>query len=117
MNVIQLWLKLAWKLRTPFILPLDLRYQVATLEQVKAIPMPPMTYTPEIRDCDDFAWVFKGMAAQAQIQAVGMVIGRGLGGLHCWNCAVTADGVFQIEPQTGETFQKKKGYYPGLVII
>jgi len=69
-----------------------------------------------IKNCDDFAWVFKGAASVNQFNCVGLVIGW-WHGLHCWNVALTEQGVYQIEPQTGEIFTWKKGYVPLFVIL
>ena len=117
------WWQLAFKillsLRTPLIFPLDLRYFIVDsptiLEQAEELRK--YYYTPDTFDCDDFAWIFKALQNMNQINSVGFVTGFAFGTMHAWNCAVCNDGVFQIEPQTGELFKYKKGYFPLLVII
>lgn len=116
------WLKLILKLLRagcPFILPLDSRYEPITQAELDNLiteyQVKELYYHPEIFDCDDFAWVFKGLAAERRRQAVGFVIGWWQGGLHCWNVAITETGLKWIEPQTGKINQR--GYWPWLVII
>jgi len=117
------WWKLALKLflslKTPLILILDMRYFIAdSITLSKHIrETSKFNYLVDRFDCDDFAWVFKAFFNKQQINSVGFVIGLYSWGLHCWNCAVCVEGVFQIEPQTGELFKHKKGYIPLLVII
>ena len=113
------WLKLILKLLRagcPFILPLDSRYEPITQAELDNLiteyQVKELYYHPDIFDCDDFAWVFKGLASKRKLQ-VGFVIGWHHG-LHCWNVVIT-DKVNWIEPQSGKINQR--GYWPWLVII
>ncbi|GAI74979.1 unnamed protein product, partial [marine sediment metagenome] len=36
---------------------------------------------------------------------------------HCWNVALTNEGIYQVEPQNGYIFKKDKKYGALMVII
>lgn len=111
------WWEIFKALRTPFTLPLDTDYNRIPLHSLSLLRSTfPFNYVRNYFDCDDFAWVFKGAASVNQFNCVGLVIGW-WHGLHCWNVALTDQGVYQIEPQTGEIFTWKKGYVPLFVIL
>ena len=101
------------------VLPLDLKYTLMSKTELENLlteyQVKELYYHPEVFDCDDYAWVFKGMASRKKLQAVGLVVGW-RHGLHCWNIAVTREGIYWIEPQTGR-YDLKGGYKPWLVII
>ena len=65
-----------------------------------------MKYIPEFRDCDDFAFAFKGELVKWAINGVGLVFN--IGGKHAFNVAIISnDGgelpTFKfIEPQNDE---------------
>lgn len=111
MNALKLYLKLAWHCKTPFIFLFDTKYKPTTLAILLQLThlMPDMDYIPDYLDCDDFAWVYKALACKRGINSVGLVIGWHRG-LHCWNIGMTRDRIYQVEPQGGAVFQKRKGY-------
>ena len=117
------WYQLFWKLlkkaKTPLILPLDFDYEVMNEMELNNLiieyDIKELYYKAEIFDCDDFAWVFKGLASKRKIQPVGLVIGRRKGIWHCWNVVITEKGTYFIEPQTGRIVEK--GYKAWIIII
>lgn len=115
MSIWQVWLKLLRK-GNPLVLPLDTEYKTCTQEDIDRLMADFSAYgfkwLTNIFDCDDFAWVFKAMAARKGLP-VGFVIGWH-NGLHCWNVYITDKAHF-IEPQNGEI--DPKGYLPILTII
>lgn len=115
----QMWLRLI-KHFCFVVIPLDLRYTTKEdkdlfdfLEKYKTLELP--KYIPEKYDCDDFAWVFKAKALEVNLLGTGFVVGKGKGGLHCWNICVTIDNVYFIEPQTGKIVDE--GYWPFFAIM
>jgi len=81
-------------------------------------------YVPEIRDCDNFAFLFREhLAWDYGINAVGVVIGSTPYGYHAWNVILVKDLVtkqdklIQIEPQRDWMDVEKRGYKPEFVII
>ena len=118
LSAVKVYFKLAWAYKTPLIFMLDCRYETTTIKRLGMFcnDMPDLTYIPELRDCDNFGFIYKGITDR-QTNAVGLVIGRVPAGLHCWNVALTDDGPYQVEPQTGWIFKKLKGYRPLVIII
>ena len=116
---LRLYFKLAWRLRTPFVFLLDKKYNLATPKLLKDIQreLSQEKYITDYFDCDDYAWLFKALANRVKVNGIGFVVGKSIGGWHAWNVALKKDGVYQIEPQTGYTFKKDKGYKPIAVII
>lgn len=122
LSSLKVYLKLAWALKTPFVLPLDLRYKAVTtpiLNQIIDTIVTSFSYTREFSDCDDAAWRFKGEASRIRENGVGFVIGwaRWAMTAHCWNVLLMPDGIYQIEPQNGQVFEKDKQYRAWGVII
>lgn len=116
----QVYRKLMRALRTPFILLLDSFYTVISLDDAQetyAGVLADVKYIPEWQDCDDFAWIMKAIANAQHINAIGFIVGKVPGGLHAWNVVLCHEGVYQLEPQTGEMFERKEGYRPLLAII
>ena len=101
MNSIEVYFRVAFASRTPFVLLLDRRYTPLQREAVIAVlkEFKPGPYTRETFDCDDFASAFKGR--------VGHGIGIAISPRHAWNIALCTDGVWHIEPQTG-AFRRRK---------
>ena len=118
MNSFKLYFRLAWFLKTPFILLLDTHYKPIPIDMIaelcKAIGL---VWGEDFSDCDDFAWLFKAEAIKRGLNGVGFVIGRLWGKGHAWNVALTDYGIFQVEPQNAMTFQRDKTYRAWLVII
>jgi len=76
----------------------------------KVYPFP--QYEAEITDCDDFAFLMKGlMSAEFGINDFGIALGMTPMGYHAFNlCRVEQNWMF-IEPQTGEVFELgEQGY-------
>jgi len=118
MNSITAYLKLAWALKTPFILLLDSYYRFTGKGILSRLAYKlDEKWVKDYFDCDDFAWLYKALASKLQLNGVGFVIGRYDGGLHAWNVALTNEGIYQVEPQNGVTFKWHKEYRPLLVII
>jgi hypothetical protein len=118
MKLFSLWLKLLWNIHCPILIPLDLKHDIKIDGfdiYTYYTQMSHCAYQPEIHDCDNFAFEFKGIADKST-NTVGLVFGY-MHGLHCWNCAITPNGLIQIEPQTGEVFRRKKEYFPIIVLI
>jgi len=100
-NSVEAYVRIAWACRTPFVLLLDRRYTPRQFQElapaVRAFQRGP--YVRETFDCDDFATALKGQ--------LGHAIGIAITPRHAWNIALCTDGVWHIEPQTGE-FRKRK---------
>ncbi len=115
MGIFKVWLSLL-KRGNPLVLPLDTQYQTCNEEDIQRLCADfsalGFKWTTNIFDCDDFAWVFKAMAAKRGLP-VGFVIGWH-NGLHCWNVYISDKAHF-IEPQNGEI--DPKGYLPIMTII
>lgn len=111
LSAVKTYFKLAWHCKTPFIFLFDTKYKLTNITALANLykEMPEIYYIPELRDCDDYAWIYKALASRAGINTVGLVIGKHHG-LHCWNVAVCDNGIYQIEPQTGSIFQKRDNY-------
>ena len=120
MKILEVWWRMTLLLKTPLLLFLDLSYQYIPESKILEYfnLMPKLPYIPDKRDCDNYAFMFKGVA-DADSNATGVVIGWATWAksFHAWNVALTDKGVIQIEPQTGEVFRTKKGYIPMVVII
>jgi len=112
------YFKLLCSCKTPFVYFLDTKYDyvsnvvVSRLLRNKLISK--FKYESDVSDCDDAAWIFKGLASSEKENGVGFVIGWH-SGLHCWNVVLGKDGVYQLEPQNGKTVSS--GYRPLLIII
>ena len=118
MNRLQLYIKIAWQLKTPFVLLLDNNYRSIDPKTIQLLlGRIGMNYTEDYSDCDDFAWYYKGLASKEGINGVGFVIGRSVGGVHAWNILLTSDGIYQLEPQNGNIFHHDKRYKAWGVII
>jgi len=117
-SLLDVYFKLVSACATPFVLFLDTKYNYVTNVVVSRLLrnklMSKFKYESEISDCDDAAWIFKGLASSEKENGVGFVIGWH-GGLHCWNVVLGKDGVYQLEPQNGKTVSS--GYRPLLIII
>jgi len=113
----KVYFKVAWACKTPLVFLLDKKYETITKTLVRQFYnwMPSLSYIPEQRDCDNFGFIYKGIADRAT-NAVGLVIGRTTG-WHLWNMALTKQGVEQIEPQNGKIVTKNKRYWAWAVII
>ena len=81
-------------------------------------------YIPEFRDCDDFAFIFKGELAQSAINGCGIVFNSG--GKHAYNVVIVntdkGPSFKFIEPQLDKwIITGSKPYYakqgPGFVLI
>uniref|UniRef100_A0A6M3L3R3 Agglutinin C-terminal domain-containing protein n=1 Tax=viral metagenome TaxID=1070528 RepID=A0A6M3L3R3_9ZZZZ len=114
----QLYLKTAWALKNPFVIPIDLNYKRISLDDLSVLfQYEQLPYMADFYDCDDFALVFKASASKLEFNTVGLVIGLLDGKWHVWNCAVCDEGVFQIEPQQARVFKRDSKYKPVGVII
>ena len=97
MNALEVYLRVAWACKTPFVFVLDKKYEprsIAVLMKSVKDFWPDWFYVPEFSDCDDAAFAFKG----AYGHGIGIAIGHG----HAWNIALCKDQVWHLEPQTGE---------------
>lgn len=115
-SAVKLWFKLAWQFKTPFVFPMDTIYYPITEDQLLELydEFPhDYKWIPEVSDCDDAAFVFKGIASRHKINAIGVVTGKGLGGAHAWNCVLLDKGIVQFEPQNGKIVK----YRPMAVVI
>ena len=81
-------------------------------------------YIPEFRDCDDFAFLFKGELTKVALNGCGLVINYG--GKHAYNVGIVADtgtpSFRFIEPENDQwIITDSKPCYstngPGIVII
>ncbi|GAI17460.1 unnamed protein product [marine sediment metagenome] len=106
----QIYFTIAWSCKTPLVFLLDKKYETITKTLMRQFYnwMPSLNYIPEKRDCDNFGFIYKGIADWTT-NAVGLVIGR-TSGWHLWNMALTKQGVEQIEPQNGKIVTKNKRY-------
>jgi hypothetical protein len=95
MNAVQVYFRVAWACRTPFVLMMDRRYTPWRLSELKPLveTFRRGPYVAERFDCDDFAFALKGQ--------VGHGIGVVFNARHAWNIALCTDGVWHIEPQSG----------------
>jgi len=100
MRALEAYLKVALACRTPFVWCLDRNYVPVNIEHVRHVMPRYGPYEPEVFDCDDFAFAFKGELGHG----IGIAINR----RHAWNIALATDGVYHIEPQTGEVTQNKR---------
>ena len=111
------YFKLAWFLKTPFILLLDNRYKPIPYRLIKELcEAIGLVWGEDFSDCDDFAWLFKAEATKRGLNGAGFILGKHHG-WHSWNVALTEYGPFQVEPQNGRIFQKLKDYRAWLVIM
>lgn len=80
-------------------------------------PMP--SYLSARMDCDDFAVLLKGLVASFfGLNYFGVIFGWCPLGYHAWCIFNTENGLFCLEPQTGEYFPVgEKGYSPEWVLI
>jgi len=81
-------------------------------------------YVPEIRDCDNFAFLFREhLAWDYGINACGVVLGDTPFGYHAWNVVLVKDlktkqdKLIQVEPQRDWMDVEKRGYRPDFVIV
>ena len=75
-------------------------------------------YIAERMDCDDFAFLFRSLAAAMfGVNCVAVVFGRTPGGYHAWDLVRTEDGWLQFEPQTGDSREMNYQYYKPEVIL
>lgn len=113
----KVYFRVAWACKTPLVFLLDKKYETITKTLMRRFydQMPDLSYIPEIRDCDNFGFIYKGTADRTT-NAIGLVVGR-TSGWHMWNLALTKEGVEQIEPQNGNIVTKKKRYRVFIVII
>lgn len=119
-SVLKMYLKVAWACKTPFILPLDMKYKLLSRDEFLNIGVAlaeEFKYLTDIADCDDAAWRFKGEASRRKENGVGFVIGLMGRVLHTWNVAITEDGVFQVEPQDNVLVTKYKSRYWSILVI
>lgn len=118
--MIDLYLRLLAKLRTPLVFFLDTKYKKGTSHQLRLLlddfhsHMLREHYIPEYYDCDDFAWELKAYANKQKYNWVGFVAGWH-GGFHCWNVSILEDTIEMIEPQNRQVVSK--GYHPIVVIV
>ena len=114
----RLYIKIVTTLHTPFVYFLDREYKSVSQRDLLRFydEMGGMVYRPEFSDCDNFAFVYKGIADR-ETNAVGIVIGKLGGNMHCWNMAHKEGSIVQIEPQTGYIFTRNKRYKPLVVLI
>ena len=118
MNWFKLYFRLAWLLKTPFILLLDTHYKPIPYRLIKELcEAIGLEWDENISDCDKFAWLFKAEAIKKGYNGTGFVIGRVLGGWHAWNVALVEYSLVQIEPQNGMTFKKLRNYRAWLAIM
>lgn len=70
-------------------------------------------------DCEDFAMLMKGLvSALFGLNWFGLVMGNTPAGYHSWNIFRAENGVWQLEPQTGEFFLLgEKNYLPQYILI
>ncbi|MBA7545333.1 hypothetical protein ES705_37699 [subsurface metagenome] len=116
---LKVYFKIAWACKTPLVFPLDLKYKPITLALLKVIASEirkTFQYLEDVSDCDDAAWRFKAEASKRKENGVGLVVGWHRMP-HCWNVALTNDGIYQVEPQNGYVFKKDKKYRALIVII
>ena len=113
------------KLKMLYPVPLDVKYYYTTAKEWAEVfnwiyfkfAMP--KYAADRMDCDDFAFLLKGLVASFfELNYFGVVIGRTPLGCHAWNILRTEDEVWQFEPQTGACFPwGEQGYFPEYVLL
>ena len=106
-------------MKTPFVFLMDTEYKLLSPMEaldVFAKKLKHIRYSP-YHDCNAFAWVAKAFAYEDGVNSFGFVIGLWGMGLHSWNCIVTPQDVFQLEPQTERMFKKDRRYWAWLVIL
>ncbi len=109
-SAVKVYFKIAWACKTPLVFPLDLRYKLVALAVLKVI-------ASEIRGTFQYLeWRFKAEASKRKENGVGLVIGWHRMP-HCWNVALTNEGIYQVEPQNGYIFKRDKKYRALIVII
>ena len=115
---IHTYFQVSLALRTPVVLLQDNKYYPVCLHELVEFmkSMPIIPYQPDINDCDNFAFRYKGIA-DGKTNAVGIVLGRYMNLLHVWNMALTNDGVRQFEPQYGHCFTWDIRYRPLVVLL
>lgn len=115
---IKTYLCVGWALKTPAIFLQDTTYYPVTYQMMQDFfwDMPPLVYKPDLADCDNYAFIYKGIADRKG-NVVGIVLGLYNGKLHVWNVALTTLGVFQIEPQTRRAFKHDRHYIPMIVLL
>lgn len=113
----KVYFKVAWACKTPLVFLFDKKYETITKTLMRQFynSMPSLGYLTEVRDCDNFGFIYKGIADR-RTNAVGLVIGR-TSVLHVWNMALTKQGVEQIEPQNGKIVTKNKRYRAWVILI
>jgi len=116
MNSFKLYFRLAWFLKTPFILLLDTHYKLIPYRLIKELCEAIGLVYGEFTDCTAFAWVFKALAYKRGFNGIGFILGRHRG-WHNWNVALVKYSLCQIEPQNGVTFKKLEGYRAWFVIM
>ena len=116
----KVYFKVAWACKTPFVFLLDRKHKTITRGKMMEfyLWMPNLEYVPELRDCDNFAFMYKGIADR-QTNAVGIILGWAKWARlpHLWNTGLTDEGVLQIEPQNAYIFKRDLNYRPWIVII
>lgn len=119
-SAIKVYFKIALALKTPFVFLLDIEYDLINKKHMGLFykMMPDLSYIPNYMDCDNYAFIYKGIADR-MTNSVGFVLGwaKWAQCLHCWNIGICRNGIYQIEPQNGDIFKHKQGYRPILVII
>lgn len=93
--------------------PLDSRYRVVDIDTWKLIlaynGVDAEKYKSEEFDCDNFAVCLSGDVAQRwHLNSVGIVVD--FSAQHAYNCVVTPDGIFVVEPQTDQVFRTDTPY-------
>lgn len=95
MNALQVYFKVALACGTPFVFLMDKEYEPLAIawviRRVKET-WEKWKYIPETHDCDDAAFMFKGV--------FGHSVGIAFGWRHAWNVILCKDGVWHFEPQT-----------------
>lgn len=121
MHLIRLWLRTAIALRTPFVFFQDTQYRFmddSWWSETIALGVKTMhTWEENFFDCDDFAWIMKSICSRKHENSIGVVWGLRRRRGHTWNVILMADQVLQLEPQTGLTGRRLKGYWPVVAII
>jgi len=116
----RIYWKLLRKYRTPLIGMLDktyyaIPYTYLALYARKTNSL--LKYVPALGDCDNFAFVYKGIADR-ECNAVGIIYGTYKGVPHCWNIAFTEEeGLIQVEPQSELKGARLEGYKPIVIVI
>lgn len=76
-------------------------------------------YTTQKFDCEDFALLVKARVSERyQLNTVAVIIGDSPGGRHGFNMFLSEQGLFLLEPQTGDVFEiGEKGYTPEWALV